>query len=152
MSHRVRGVARATGQPVSIETTAGVAARLRADEALWLTTVDGRGQPQSSPVWFHWDGSDLLVLTEPASRKVANIAANPRVSIHLEGSAPGTDVVTIEGTASLPAFAPPARIALYGDKYREACIRMGTDVPSYVARFTTVIVVTPTRARVFRSL
>jgi Pyridoxamine 5'-phosphate oxidase len=30
--------------------------RLRTDLILWLTTVRPGGQPQSTPVWFHFDG------------------------------------------------------------------------------------------------
>ena len=35
--------------------------RLSADLIVWLTTVDASGQPQSTPVWFWWDGSTFLI-------------------------------------------------------------------------------------------
>ena len=35
--------------------------RLRTEEVIWLTTVDGQGMPQPSPVWFVWDGSTILI-------------------------------------------------------------------------------------------
>jgi hypothetical protein len=35
--------------------------RLRSDEMIWLTTVRADGQPQTSAVWFHWDGTDFLL-------------------------------------------------------------------------------------------
>jgi Pyridoxamine 5'-phosphate oxidase len=32
------------------------AERLAIEPIVWLTTAGADGQPQSSPVWFHWDG------------------------------------------------------------------------------------------------
>ena len=40
------------------------AKRLRDELIVWLTTVSRLGQPQSSPVWFWWDGD---VFHEPAT-------------------------------------------------------------------------------------
>ncbi|MCU1373082.1 MAG: transposase, partial [Actinomycetia bacterium] len=75
-------------------------ARLAAAEVLWLTTVDERGQPQTSPVWFVWHGGAFHVASEPGAGKVANIGARPRVSVHLDGAGAGDLVVTVEGIGS----------------------------------------------------
>jgi Pyridoxamine 5'-phosphate oxidase len=34
--------------------------RLRTEPIVWLTTVRADGRPQSSPVWFLWDGDGYL--------------------------------------------------------------------------------------------
>ncbi len=128
------------------------------EEIVWLTTVDGRGQPQSSPVWFHWDGTDLLVLSQPAAPKVANISAHPEVALHLDGAQAGAVVVTIEGHAAIRhtahaarLTAHAARLTAYGTKYRPGFARLGTDEAAYLEQFSTSIVIRPTRARVFPS-
>jgi PPOX class probable F420-dependent enzyme len=127
-----------------------VARRLRTDEVAWLTTVDGRGRPQSSPVWFHWDGADALVLTQPHARKVANIGGNPLVALHLDGAQAGATVVTIEAEASL-VEPDAARLDAYAAKYADGFVRLGIDAPAYLARFSTRVLVRPTRLRTFRS-
>ena len=37
----------------------GHAQRLTGEGVGWLTTAAANGQPQSSPVWFIWDGASL---------------------------------------------------------------------------------------------
>jgi PPOX class probable F420-dependent enzyme len=77
------------------------AERLAIEPIVWLTTAGADGQPQSSPVWFHWDGSAFWLRTQVAARKVTNIRANPRVALHLADDGNGGDIVTVEGTAEL---------------------------------------------------
>jgi PPOX class probable F420-dependent enzyme len=77
------------------------AERLAIEPIAGLTTAGADGQPQSSPVWFHWDGSAFWLRTQVAARKVANIRANPRVALHLADDGNGGDIVTVEGTAKL---------------------------------------------------
>jgi PPOX class probable F420-dependent enzyme len=124
-------------------------ARLRGDEVVWLTTVDDRGQPQSSPVWFHWNGTDALVLSRPDAPKVANIARHPAVSLHLNGGEAGTLVVSIEATAGMEERLTDARRSAYAEKYRDGVARLGTDAPSYFAEYSVAIVARPQRVRRF---
>jgi PPOX class probable F420-dependent enzyme len=126
-------------------------ADLRGADILWLTTVSSQGQPQSSPVWFHWDGSSFLILSRPDATKVVNIGGHPRVALHLDGGSAGTTIVTIEGVAAITDSEPTRRDA-YVAKYRDGITRLGTDPVSYLAEFSAGITVTPARARVFPSL
>jgi PPOX class probable F420-dependent enzyme len=132
-----------------IEAGSAVAARL-ADAAMgWLTTVGSSGQPQSSYVWFHFGGTDLLIFSQPGAGKVRNIRGNPLVSFHLDGDGHGGAVVTIDARAQvLAADRDPARLTSYLAKYDEA-IRTGlATTPEELSRqFSTAIVVTPTRLR-----
>jgi PPOX class probable F420-dependent enzyme len=48
--------------------------KLRHEIAAWLTTVTAGGQPQSTPIWFHWDGSTFLIYSQPDRPKLHNIA------------------------------------------------------------------------------
>ena len=82
---------------------AAIAGRLRAEGAIWLTTVSRDGQPQSSPVCFLWDGGDgVLILSMEGKPKIRNIAANSRVAFHLDGDTAGGRIVTFEATATRP--------------------------------------------------
>src|SRR5688572_7431828 len=93
------------------------AAHLDSAEVAWLTTVTGSGQPQSSPVWFLWDGSSFWLRSQAAAGKVRNIQANPKVAIHLSDDGHGGDVVTVDGTASLGEEPPDGLLDRYLTKY-----------------------------------
>jgi len=91
---------------LSVAGATHAADRLRREEMIWITTVRGDGQPQTSAVWFHWDGTDFLLFSQPRAQKVRNLAAEPRVSLNLNGTGYGADLVIIEGTAEvIPDYA-----------------------------------------------
>jgi PPOX class probable F420-dependent enzyme len=120
-------------------------ARLRDEQIAWITTVRADGQPQSSPVWFWWDGERFLVYSEPTSGKVANLATSDRVSLHLEGDGRGGRILTLEGTATTgPAGEAPAA---YLEKYAQGIEALGLTPESMVQQYSTAIRITPTRAR-----
>jgi PPOX class probable F420-dependent enzyme len=122
--------------------------RLRSDEIAWLTTVGRDGIPRSSPVWFVWDGSTFLVYSRPTAAKVRALAANPGVSLHLEGDRRGGDVVTVEGRAEADGSAPPAHeVPAYVEKYAAGIAGLGTDPAGFAADYATAIRITPTRGR-----
>jgi PPOX class probable F420-dependent enzyme len=135
----------ALGKPV-------VAARLQAEEVIWLTTASPDGQPQSSPVWFHWDGETFLILSRPDAGKLANIAHNPRVALHLDADVVGNNVVTLEGFAKLlPGSVDPGRQAAYLAKYAAGLTRLGTDPAPFLDDFSSTVEVVPARVRLFVS-
>ncbi|MGZ4130101.1 MAG: TIGR03667 family PPOX class F420-dependent oxidoreductase [Actinomycetota bacterium] len=123
--------------------------KLRHEIAVWLTTVTSDGQPQSTPVWFYWDGATFLFFSQPGRPKLANIAADPKVSLHLVGDPEGEDVVTIEGVAALDPAAPPLdAIPAYVEKYRSAIDGFGWTPSSMAGDYSVAVRVTPTRFRV----
>jgi len=123
--------------------------KLRSDIAVWLTTVTVDGQPQSTPVWFLWNGSSFVLYSQPQRPKLANIAANPRVSLHLVGDVEAEDVVTIEGDAAPdPSVVPADQNAEYVEKYRELIDRLGWTPSSMAADYSVAVRVTPTRFRI----
>ena len=135
---------------LDLDSPAGARAdrRLHTEQILWLTTVRADGQPQSSPVWFLWDGETLLVFSQPDAQKLQNLAGNPRVAVHLESEGTGDEVLTIDGTAAVDPDAPPSdRIEEYRVKYREGIKGMGW-TPARLARdFSVAIRIRPTRVR-----
>lgn len=125
-------------------------ARLETDVAIWLTTVTESGQPQSTPVWFRWDGATFLIFSQPDVPKVRNIAANPRVSLHLVGEPDAEEGLTVEGTAAVDPDAPRAdAIDAYVAKYGELMAGYGWTPESMAADYSVAVRVTPTRFRVF---
>jgi PPOX class probable F420-dependent enzyme len=128
-----------------------VADRLAREEIVWLTTVASDGQPQSSPVWFHWDGSTFLLMSRPRAGKIANIGHNSRVSLHLDADAIGSNIVTLEGFAHFVDDLDPGRFAAYVTKYAAGIDRLGTDPQRFVDDFSTAIEVVPARVRLFVS-
>ena len=52
------------------------AERLATEEIAWLTTVTGKGQPQSSPIWFLWDGESFWLRSQEHTAKVRNIGGS----------------------------------------------------------------------------
>src|SRR5512143_3670856 len=94
------------------------AERLRAEIVAWLTTVSPAGQPQSSPVWFTWDGEGIAVRSLAGAPRVRNIRANPRVAFNLDTDGEGGEVVTFECEARIDeAGLSPAEADAYRAKY-----------------------------------
>ena len=92
--------------------------RLETDLIGWLTTVNPDGQPQASPIWFLWDGEELLIYSMTRAPRNGNIEDRPLVAFNLESGVDGEDVVTAEGEARIvpdepPASANPTYIAKY---------------------------------------
>jgi PPOX class probable F420-dependent enzyme len=124
--------------------------RLRSDLIVWLTTVDENGQAQSTPVWFWWDGASFLIFSQPHAQKLRNLAANPRVSLHLEGNRVGGDNVIFEGTAEILADGrTPLDAFEYLEKYRSRIESYGWTAESFAADYSDGVRVTPTRARIW---
>jgi hypothetical protein len=73
-----------------------VAARLAAARNYWLCTTTPSGAPHAAPVWGAVVGGTLYLYSERHTIQARNLAANPRLVVHLES---GEDVVIVGGTA-----------------------------------------------------
>ena len=67
----------------------------------WLTTVGSDGRPYTVPVWFLWDGNAVLIFSQPRKQKIRNLRTNARVTLALDDTKQGEDVVIVE-IARLP--------------------------------------------------
>ena len=125
--------------------------RLAREPVIWLTTVRSDGQPQTSPVWFVWDGTSFLIYSMPSSQKVPNIRGNPKVSLNLDGNGTGGGIVSIEGEARIDESAPAIpEVEAYVVKYAEMIRAMGAEPEPFAKEYSTPIRVTPTRRRIYR--
>jgi PPOX class probable F420-dependent enzyme len=124
--------------------------RLAREPIIWLTTVRSDGQPQTSPVWFVWDGVSFLIYSMPSSQKVPNIRGNPRVSLNLDGNGTGGGIVSIEGEARIDDGPPILEVPTYVEKYTEMIRAMGAEPEPFAKEYSTSIRVTPTRRRIYR--
>ncbi len=122
--------------------------RLREEPVIWLTTVTPEGQPQTSPVWFWWDGAEFLVYSREDTARLYNIDTNPRVALNLDGNGRGGDIVSIEGRARVEReHAPSNKVAEYARKYAALIARNGWTPDSFAADYPVPIKVRPTRLR-----
>jgi len=102
--------------------------RLRTETIAWLVTVRPDGQPVPVPVWFLWDGRDIVVYSQSGRGKLRNLAANPRFALHLQADPHGDDVVVVRGSAAIDRSLPPAdRNAAYLAKYRDRIAEQWTN-------------------------
>jgi PPOX class probable F420-dependent enzyme len=132
----------------STEVGARTLRRLKQEPVIWLTTVRTDGQPQSSPVWFDWNGSDLLVLSQPGAGKVRNITGQALVALHLPDDE-GSNVVTIEARTELGTDLTDAEAESYLTKYATRIEAIGLTPASMRASYSTVLRLHPTRVRTY---
>ena len=124
--------------------------RLRDERVAWLTTTSEDGTPQPVPVWFLWDGADsFLIYSKPDTAKLRNIAARPRVSLHLDGNGEGGDVVVVLGSAAPSDDPPAADLPAYVEKYTAFIARNGWTPASFAADYSVPLRLSATRLRGF---
>jgi PPOX class probable F420-dependent enzyme len=126
--------------------------RLRENLIAWFTSVRPSGQPDSVPVGFLvQDDDSILVYSQPGKVKLRNIAVNPSVTITLDETASGSDVIRVEGTARHVADHPPAfLVEAFVEKYGEHIASAGFGTPErFAAMFSEAIVITPTRLHAY---
>jgi PPOX class probable F420-dependent enzyme len=128
------------------EVNAHVDERLRTEPIIWLTTVRADGRPHTVPVWFSWDGKAILVFSQPGTQKMRNLQHNANVTLALDGTNGGEDVVVVEGKAELlkdssQSMATPEFLK----KYTSFIQDMQTTPEEIGADYSEVIRVTPTK-------
>jgi PPOX class probable F420-dependent enzyme len=119
---------------------------LTTEPVLWLSTVRPDGGPHLVPIWFSWDGREVLIASKPGAQKVRNLRANPTVMLALGDAEDDFDVGMLEGRAEL--LDEPAAAVLPGAhllKYRDQMTRIGLGRDEFLATYSQVIRIRPTR-------
>ena len=73
-----------------------VSGQMERSRNYWVCTTRPDGRPHAMPVWGVWVDATLWFSTGDGSVKARNLAADPRVAVHLES---GDDAVIFEGVA-----------------------------------------------------
>jgi PPOX class probable F420-dependent enzyme len=127
-----------------------VEARLRQNLMAWLTTVRPDGQPVSIPVWFlmREDGT-ILLYSQPGKQKLRNIADNPKVSLGLDVTDIGRNIVRMEGIARVAHDQPAAnQHPAYLAKYTERIGAMFDTPERFAELISTAVIITPAKLRI----
>lgn len=103
-----------------------------------LATLRPDGSPQSSVMWFAWDGNRARFSHTSTRQKYRNLLADGRVSFHVQD--PDNAYRTLEVRGCVETIDPDPDAAFYRSLQR----RYSSEVPVYDADVRVVIVVRPT--------
>jgi hypothetical protein len=96
-----------------------------ASQELLLSKIPARlayvwtdGSPRVIPIWFHWNGKEIVMGTPPKAPKLKALAKNPRVSLTIDDNVFPHKVLLVRGTARLePVNGVVPEYALAADRY-----------------------------------
>ncbi len=126
--------------------TARIDRLLHVEPVVWLSSIRPDGGPHLVPIWFSWDGREILIASKPHAQKVRNVRANPSVMLALGEAEDDFDVGLLEGRAEL--FDTPAADVLpaaHCAKYRRQMAAIGLTRGEFLATYSQVIRIVPTR-------
>lgn len=97
------------------------------------------GTPRVVPIWFHWNGQELVMATPPKAPKLKALAKNPSVALTIDDNNFPHKVLLIRGAAWLqpvegivPEYATAAE-RYFGPERGQAWIKhLGTMITSMV--------------------
>ena len=72
---------------------------LRSTTPARLAYIWRDGTPRVIPIWFHWNGQDVVLGTPTKAPKVRALSANPNVALTIDSNAWPYKVLQIRGTA-----------------------------------------------------
>jgi len=127
-----------------------VARRLRDERLIWLTTVDAKGMPQPTPVWFLWDeaASTFLIYSRADAKRLAHLQQNPMVALNFDGNGSGGDIIVISGRAQKSSADPPAdQLPAYAEKYRDFIARRYTTPENFASIYSVALRIRPSAIR-----
>ena len=111
---------------MTADLTPEIIERLTSQDYAWLTTVAKSGQPVPKLVWFLYDGTDIVIYTEPGAAKVRHIRNHERVSLNLDSDGNGGGIIVLGGPARVDTEdADPRQDATYWAKYQAVSDQFG---------------------------
>src|ERR1700687_2755672 len=76
------------------------------------------GTPRVVPIWFHWNGRELVLGTPSKAPKLKALAKNPKVALTIDDNAFPHKVLLVRGTARLqPVNGIVPEYALAAERY-----------------------------------
>jgi PPOX class probable F420-dependent enzyme len=114
-----------------------------------LATLDSDGSAHVVPVWYAAHGDTVLLATSSQSRKVRNLEREPRATLCLHDSRPGTEVcgASLQGRAEIVrgADAAPLVDLVHRRDLAEGGARL-PDVRAFLVHDDVALVLAPDRA------
>ena len=131
-----------------LTSNTGLAEALDSDIIGFLTAVNGRGQPQTSPVWYILDGEELVVYNRPTAARLRSIANNNRVAFNLRADWRARSGISLEGEAAIDSDLPPAvDFPGYVDRYGSEIAGLGWTPESFSTDYSIGLRIIVTRVR-----
>jgi hypothetical protein len=62
------------------------------------------GTPRVVPIWFHWNGREVVMATPPKAPKLKALTKNPKVALTIDDNTYPHRVLSIRGTARLQSM------------------------------------------------
>jgi PPOX class probable F420-dependent enzyme len=107
-----------------------------------LAYVWSDGTPRVIPIWFHWNGREIVMATPPKAPKLKALARNPKVSLTIDDNTFPHKVLLIRGTARLepldgivPEYATAAE-RYFGPEQGQAWVKNLRTMISSMVRIT----------------
>ena len=76
------------------------------------------GSPRVIPIWFHWNGKEIVMGTPPKAPKLKALAKDPRVSLAIDDNVFPHKVLLVRGTARLePVNGVVPEYAMAAERY-----------------------------------
>jgi len=100
------------------------------------------GTPRVVPIWFHWNGREIVMGTPPKAPKLKALGRNPKVSLTIDNDAFPHKVLQVRGTArleSLDGIVPEYAVAAeryFGPEHGKAWIAHLTQKVPGMVRIT----------------
>ena len=127
-----------------------VARRLHDERLIWLTTVDAKGMPQPTPVWFLWDENTatFLIYSRSDAKRLEHLKQNSRVALNFDGNGMGGDIIVITGHAQVSSDDPSAdQLPTYVEKYRDFIARRYDTPENFASIYSVALRIRPTAVR-----
>jgi len=66
-----------------------------------LAYVAHDGSPRVVPIWFHWNGTEIVLGTPPKAPKISSLKERPKVALTIDDNSFPHKVLLIRGTAAM---------------------------------------------------
>lgn len=107
-----------------------------------LAYIATDGTPRVIPIWFHWNGHDIVMASPPKAPKLKALARNPKVSLTIDDNTFPHSVLLVRGTARLeplngivPEYATAAE-RYFGPEQGDAWVKNLASMISSMVRIT----------------
>ena len=131
----------------STEFGARVAAHLRDEIVVWMTTVTPKSGPLPMPVWFLWEGGESVLMFSQRGRAHAQPRGEPAVSLNFAGDGRGGDIVVLSGRATVERPAAANEVGAYVEKYADHIERIGHTPESFGESYSVPVRIELTKLR-----